>query len=95
MKVKLSKLAVFKIERLLEQLEIEWSKSVRDHFLAELNANLKRASNQPLAFPKSQLNPSLRKLVVTKQSTVLYTIKDDVLFVVTLFDSRQNPSEIE
>lgn len=95
MKIELSKLASFKIESLLDYLESEWSKSTRERFLSELNSSLKRASAQPQAFPKSQLSPDLRKLVVTKQSTLLYTVQGDVLFVVTIFDSRQDPIEIE
>ena len=95
MKIRLSKLAAFKIEHLLYYLETEWSKSVRDDFLKSLSKSLERASEQPHAFPKSQLNDNLRKLVVTKQTTVLYSVKEDILFVVTVFDSRQDLIEIE
>ena len=95
MKIRLSRLAAFKIERLLDYLEVEWSKSVRKKFLLELKTRLDRASTQPLAFPKSQLNTKLRKLVLTKLSTLLFTVQKDTLFVVTLFDSRQDPIEME
>jgi len=95
MKVRLSRIAAYKIEHLLDYLELEWSKSVRQEFLSALKTSLERARLQPLVFPSSNLNSNLRKLIVTKQTTLLYTVQGDTLFVVTLFDSRQDPEAIE
>jgi plasmid stabilization system protein ParE len=49
----------------------------------------------PQGLPQGEIRPELRRLVITRQTSVLYTIKEDIIFIVTLFDNRQNPKKIE
>jgi plasmid stabilization system protein ParE len=95
MKIRLSSLAAFKLELLVEYLEEKWSSKVKLKFLKKLESSLNAAAKNPNAFPQSQIRPELRKLVITKQATVLYLIDSDSIFVITIFDTRQDPSEID
>ena len=95
MKIRLSSLAAFKLELLVEYLEERWSARVKLKFLKKLEKGLNVAANNPNAFPQSQIRPELRKLVITKQATALYLVDSDSLFVITIFDTRQDPSEID
>lgn len=85
MKVELSKLAAYKTEKLLQYLEEEWSLSAKERFLEKLSSKLSILRSNPEGFPKSAIRPELRRMVVTRQTSILYTVKRETVFVVTLF----------
>jgi plasmid stabilization system protein ParE len=95
MKIRLSSLAAFKLELLLEHLENEWSERIKNKFLGKLKSSLNSVAEKPNAFPKSQIRPDLRKVVITKQTTALYKIESDSIYVITIVDTRQDPEKIE
>jgi plasmid stabilization system protein ParE len=95
MKIKLTSLASFKLIKLLAYLEQEWSTKTKLKFLEKMNSKFEILKTTPELFPKSQTRPELRKLVITKQSVALYKVEKDIIYIITIFDSRQNPSEIE
>lgn len=95
MKAKLSKLASFKLEKLLQYLKEEWSESAKIKFLKKLNDKIEAIQSNPALFSQSQSKPALRKCVVTKQTSILYTVQKDHIFVVTVFDNRQDQKKIK
>ncbi len=92
MKVRISKLTAYKIEELLEYLEKQWSPSAKEELIKKLDEKIQVLSQHPLAFPQSTIRPELRKLVITPQTTALYKVEQDHVFIVTLIDkgSRKN-----
>ena len=94
MKVKFSKLTVFKLERLNEYLINKWSVQTKNKFLKKLNSRIEIIAENPEIFPSSSIDPKLRKCIVTKQSTLLYEIHSDFIFVVNLIDNRQDKKTI-
>ena len=95
MKIKLTSLASFKLVKLLNYLEEEWSAKTKLKFIEKMNYKFEMLKSTPEIFPISQTRPDLRKLVITKQSIALYKVVEEVIYIITIFDSRQNPSEIE
>lgn len=95
MKVFLSPLAEKKALLLLEYLEDEWSKKVRDEFLSKLLDSFSLISNYPKSCVASKSFPNIYKCVVTKQCSFFYRIKSNEIEVITLFDNRQNPDTIQ
>jgi len=51
--------------------------------------------SNPESFPKSNKQKGLHKCVITKQTTLYYTFNSKEIFIVTLFDTRQNPNKIK
>jgi plasmid stabilization system protein ParE len=95
MNIRISSLAAFKLERLLEYLEEEWSANSKDRFLKTFHNKLKFLEKNPSATSQSQIRQDLRKLVVTNQTSLLFTISDNTIFVITIFDNRQNPDKLK
>tara|TARA_R110002124_G_scaffold286310_1_gene466832 strand:- start:16169 stop:16480 length:312 start_codon:yes stop_codon:yes gene_type:complete len=95
MKVRFSLLSVLKLEKLLEYLEQEWAEDSKNKFLKDLNTKLDSIKENPKAFPASTLEPKVRKCVVTRQTTILYEIQDDSIFILTVVDNRQDPDKIK
>lgn len=95
MKVVLSKRAAHKLDALLVYLENEWSSKVKKDFIVKLDRSIALVSRLPESCPESKQMPGLYKCVVTKQTTLYYRIKNQTIQIITLFDSRQNPSKLK
>ena len=93
-KIVLSKRAARNIEKLLEYLEVEWSTRIKNNFIKKLDRSLRIINENPESSPKSNLVTGLYKCVVTKQTTVYYRFDNKKLFVVTIFDTRQDPKSL-
>lgn len=94
MKIFLSPIAERKTELLLEFIENEWSKNVKEKFLEKFKKSVKTVSNQPKSFPVSKSMKGLFKCVVSKQTSFYYRIINNEIEIITLIDNRQNPKEI-
>lgn len=95
MRIRLSRLFSYKTENLLEYLEEKHSTKVKNQFLKKLYEKIETLKTHPKAYPKSDKKRELRKLVISKQTTVLYKLTEDSVFIITLIDNRQNPNKIE
>ena len=94
-KITLSKRASNKLEKLLKYLEAEWSEKVKRDFIGKLDKSLSIIQKNPDSFEKSDLIKGLHKCVVTKQTTIYYKHDKNKIYIVTLFDNRQNPIKLK
>lgn len=94
-KIRLSNRTSRKLEKLLIFLEEEWSLKVKKDFLFKLEESLKLIRKLPASFPESDKMPGLRKCVITSQITIFYKYSDSTIYIVSLFDNRQNPKSLD
>jgi plasmid stabilization system protein ParE len=94
-KIKLSGRTERKLNKLLEYLETEWSEKVKKDFVARLEKSLEKIKQYPESFPQTDFVKGLHKCVVTKQTTIYYKYDDTNVYVVTLFDNRQDPQKLQ
>jgi plasmid stabilization system protein ParE len=92
--IRLSKRASLKLDKLLIFLEEEWSLKAKKDFLFKLDASLVNIQKLPASFPESKKIPGLRKCVVTRQTSIFYKYSDSTIYIVSLFDNRQNPKSL-
>lgn len=92
--IKLSKRTTKKLDELLEYLENEWSEKVKINFIDKLDRKLKLIKSNPESFQKSDVVKGLHQCVITSQITIYYRYDNDFVYVVTLFDNRQNPDKL-
>lgn len=90
-----SKNAEKSLINLLEHLEFKWSIKVRGKFILKLDKLIYLIQNDPEIFPKSQINKSQYRCVMSKQTTIYYRYNSKEVRVLSLFDTRQNPSKIK
>lgn len=93
--IRVSRRAMKNLDSLLVYLKEEWSTKVKHDFVQKLDKSLKQIQELPDSFPESDNIRGLRKCVVTKQTTVFYKYSDTTIYVVTIFDNRQNPKSLE
>lgn len=93
--VALSKTAQKKLDKLFIYLETNWSEKVKLRFIAKLEQRIQIVKQKPGAFPKSEIKKGLHKCVVTRQTTMFYTFDEKTIYILTIFDNRQDPSKLK
>lgn len=92
--IKLSKRTTIKLNALFEYLENEWSEKVKSDFIVKLDRALNLIKSNPESFQKSELVKGLHRCVITSKTTIYYRYNNEFVFIVTLFDNRQNPKKL-
>ena len=93
--IKLSKRTTKKLNELFEYLENEWSAKAKIDFIDKLDRILKLIKSNPESFQKSELVKGLHQCVITSQTTIYYRYDNDFVYIVTLFDNRQDPRKLK
>ncbi|MHA7862898.1 type II toxin-antitoxin system RelE/ParE family toxin [Flagellimonas marinaquae] len=94
-RVKVSKTAERKLSQLLGFLEKKWSVKVKQDFIKKLNKCIDLIRNDPYIFPESDKKSGLHKCTISKQTSLYYRFTADTIFIITIFDNRQNPTKLE
>ncbi|MBW6534338.1 MAG: type II toxin-antitoxin system RelE/ParE family toxin [Mariniphaga sp.] len=87
--------AIRNLENILDYLIERWSQREVDNFKNRLSRLLDLIVKNPRIFPVSEYNPRLRKAVLSKQTTVFYEIKENVIYIAYLFVNHQNINKIK
>jgi len=82
-------------EKILSYLEEKWSEKIKNDFLKTSHKSISAILLQPESFPCSERNKTIRKCVVTKQTTFYYVFNDKEITIISVFDTRQDPNNIK
>jgi plasmid stabilization system protein ParE len=82
--------ALKNLEEILDYLKNNWTPKETEHFKLKLTKLLDLIISYPLMFPHSDYNPRLRKAVLSRQTTIFYEVKDNIIHIAYLFVSWQN-----
>jgi plasmid stabilization system protein ParE len=93
--IKLSKLTERKLDNLLEYLEKKWSTTTKNDFIKKLDKVFSQIKANPNIYPKSQIQKEVHKCVITSQTTIYYSFDHNSIYVITLFDNRQDPGKLQ
>ena len=85
---------MFEINFIADFIENKWSEKSKIKFLHLLNENFNRIQKNPELFPISVFE-ELRKCVVSKQTSIFFLIEKNKIYIVSVFDTRQNPNKIK
>lgn len=94
-KVVFSKSASQKFDELLHYLESEWSAKVKQNFIRKFDNAVLQIGKYPHSAEKSEIKNGLHRLVITKQTTLYYTHNEKRVYIVAIFDTRQNPKRLK
>ena len=83
------------LKGIIEYLEEHWTEKEITKFARLLDKQLNIIQENPEIFPKSNRTKLIRKSVLTKQTSIYYKIKEDKIFILTLFDNRQSPNKLK
>jgi len=87
--------AIKNLGQILNYIATNWTDKEVDEFKIKLSEQLNIIGKFPHIFPSSIITPRLRKAVLTKQTIIFYELKEQVIYIAYIFDSRQNPERIK
>ena len=85
--------AVNNLREIIGYLELKWTEKELKKFGQKLEKQIGIIKGQPLAYPKSR-KKSIRRAVMTKQTTIYYQIVRDAIRIVSIFDNRKDPKNL-
>ena len=77
-------------EEIVKQIEGKWTNKEVSNFLKRCNKTILSISNHPYIFQATQL-PNVRKAVVSKQTSIIYEIRESQIVILLFWDNRQEP----
>ncbi|MEI8114157.1 MAG: type II toxin-antitoxin system RelE/ParE family toxin [Bacteroidia bacterium] len=86
--------AIRNLENILNYLNERWTQREIDNFKERLTRQIRIIRQSPNIFPVSLYNPRLRKAVLSKQTTVFYEVSGQIIYLVYLFNSKQDIEQI-
>jgi plasmid stabilization system protein ParE len=86
--------AINNLEEILDYLIKNWSQREVDNFKKTMAKQIQLIQRFPQMFPVSDYNQKLRKAVLSKQTTLFYEVKDNIIYLVFLFVNYQDVNKI-
>ena len=90
-----SKETLDNLESILAYLESEWTERELVAFKSKLSKQLDLIQKNPRLFSISGIQPRLRKVVLSKQTTIFYDLKDHKIHIAYLFSNRMDVKRIK
>jgi plasmid stabilization system protein ParE len=95
LKIRWTEEATKNLESIIIYLESNWTSKELTKFFQKLEKQLLILSLFPEAYPFSIRRREIHRCVFSKNLTIYYTVEDDYLVLLSLFDTRQDPSKMK
>jgi len=83
--------ALNNLKAIIEYIENTWTEKEIKKFAQLLDNRLSLLASNPYSFPVTNHPKMLRKLVISKQTSIFYQPFENHIRIVSLFDNRRNP----
>lgn len=82
-------------DSIINYLEKNWSIKEKSVFVKKLEKRIELIKKYPEIFPEYRLSKKTFRSVLTEQITIYYSIENQIIKILTLFDVRQNPEKLK
>jgi plasmid stabilization system protein ParE len=82
------------LENILDYLNHNWSETIVNKFINNIDDNIGLIIEDPIIFPLINDELKIRKSVITKHNTLFYRETSSEIQIIRLFDSRQDPKKL-
>lgn len=82
-----------RLDDLLNYLTVKWNLKTTDNFLIILFEHISQLEQNPKIGRIAQKDKSIRSINITKHNRLYFQLKDNVIRIITLFDTRQSPAK--
>jgi len=94
LRIKWSLEAVQNLESIIAYLEENWTQKEISRFITKFEKQLAIVSNFPFAYPISK-KKNVHRCVMSKNITIYYIIRNNTVFLLSIFDTRQDPKKVK
>ena len=82
-------------DNIISYLEAGWTDKELKKFFLKFEKQLLLISIFPESYPISSEKKTIHRCVMTKNLSIYYTVKDEYLVLLSIFDTRQNPLKLK
>ena len=94
-KLRWSDESVRNLEDILDYLKNKWTEKEIKKIKEKLNRQLNITIQNPYIFPVSNYNPRLRKAVLSKQTTIFYELRDEIIYLAYIHANKRDIGRIK
>ncbi len=87
--------SIANLQEILNDLESKWTVKEVNQFKKSLEHHLSLITKNPNLFPVFQKEPRLRKAVLSKQTTVFYEIKSNLILLAYVHLNKMDDNRIK
>ena len=87
--------AIQNLEEIIDYLTSNWTQKEVDNFKLKLSKQIDLIKKNPRIFPVSTYQPRLRKAVLSKQTSIYYEVKENLIYLVYIFVNYKDPKRIK
>ena len=80
---------------IINYLETNWSEREIRRFFQRLEQTLETILQSPQLYKLVDKRKNVRKCLLSKQTSIYFKVEDDKIFLITLFDNRQDPKKLK
>jgi plasmid stabilization system protein ParE len=95
LKIRWTKEATKNLESIINYLDTNWTSKELQKFFKKLEKQLLLLSIFPEAYPHSFKKKKIHRCVLTKNLTIYYSVEEEYLVLLSIFDKRQHPSKVK
>lgn len=81
------------LQNIISYLLRKWTEKEVKNFVKKLDKRLELIAINPRLFAKTHKRKNVRRSVLTKHTVIYYEASTDIVRIVALFDTRQNPKK--
>ena len=91
--IKWTKRASHSFHKIVEYIEMEWDGNSAKKFVIKVSRFLESLKSNPEIGKVEVEDKGIRGYVLSKQTTILYRIKEDKIILLNFFDNKQHPKK--
>jgi plasmid stabilization system protein ParE len=95
LKIRWTDEATNNLKGIIEYLESNWTSKELTKFFIKLEKQIQLLSLFPEAYPLSPKCNNVHRCVIMKNLTIYYTVENDHLILLSIFDTRQDPKKVK
>jgi addiction module RelE/StbE family toxin len=85
--------AIRDFKNVVDYLLEDWNEDIALRFIELLEHKVQHICKHPFTGLRSQNDPDIRSISITKHNRLYYKITKDLLEIVNIFDTRQHPAK--
>lgn len=93
LQIKWTKNALEDYNKVVEYLIAEWPVTIAEKFVETVQTRLERLAHYPHLGIVSVKQPAIRSISISKHNRLYYRITSEVIEILNIFDTRQNPGK--
>jgi plasmid stabilization system protein ParE len=83
------------LDIIVTYLRLQWSDKVAEKFIKKTEDIIAQLRIKPTLYPVIVERQEIRRVVITQHNSLYYKITDDIIYIVTIFDTRQDIEKLK